>query len=269
MDSAWRQINVAFADWQAAERTAVTHLAPLLATTEHKQLVSAWFFIRKSPCWRIRYLPRCGDQRADTYLRHRLDDLARAGCIDAVTNVVYEPEVHAFGGADGMACAHRLFHDDSRHLLAHLADTGRGGGAHRRELSILLCTTMLRAAGLDWYEQGHVWALVAEHRDAPPPDRVNEVQASMRRLLSVDATTVMRNGQPLGFAAGWAAAFAAAGRQMADLAAGGLLHRGLRAILAHHVIFVWNRHGLPAAAQSVLAHTAQQVVFGPDPTTEE
>ncbi|PZG08641.1 thiopeptide-type bacteriocin biosynthesis protein [Nonomuraea aridisoli] len=183
MDGPWRQINVAFPDWQTAERTAVAHVAPLLTAAEDEQLVNAWFFIRKAPCWRIRYLPRHDTDRAHAHLRHRLDDLARARLIDAVTDVVYEPETHAFGGADGMACAHRLFHHDSRHLLAHLADPGRGG-AHRRELSILLCTTMLRAAGLDWYEQADVWAQVADHRDAPPPDRRDVLQASMRRQLA-------------------------------------------------------------------------------------
>ncbi|MGQ0775693.1 MAG: hypothetical protein ACT4NY_14950 [Pseudonocardiales bacterium] len=50
------------------------------------------------------------------------------------------------------------------------------------------------------------------------------------------------------------------------LAADGLLHRGLRAILAHHIIFAWNRHGLPYPTQAILANTAKAVVFGRDPT---
>ncbi|MGH3799887.1 MAG: lantibiotic dehydratase C-terminal domain-containing protein [Pseudonocardiaceae bacterium] len=32
------------------------------------------------------------------------------------SEVVYEPEIHAFGGADAMALAHNLFHADSRHI---------------------------------------------------------------------------------------------------------------------------------------------------------
>ncbi|MFI7612537.1 hypothetical protein ACIBP6_15055 [Nonomuraea terrae] len=48
MDVPWRQVNAAFSDWQTAERTAVTHLAPLPTMVEDKQLITAWSFIRKS-----------------------------------------------------------------------------------------------------------------------------------------------------------------------------------------------------------------------------
>jgi thiopeptide-type bacteriocin biosynthesis protein len=88
----------------------------------------------------------------------------------------------------------------------------------------------------------------------------------MRRLMTVDAESQTRRGAPLAHACAWAAAYRTAGRELAGLAAAGALHRGLRDILAHHVIFAWNRLGLPYAAQSLLAATAQSVVFGPDPT---
>lgn len=39
-------------------------------------------------------------------------------------------------------------------------------------------------------------------------------------------------------------------------------------LLAHHVIFAWNRLGLPYTAQAVLSATARTVIFGPDPTAE-
>jgi thiopeptide-type bacteriocin biosynthesis protein len=261
----WRQVNVAFSDWAYAEHTAVTHLAPLLAAAEAEQLITAWFFMRKTPCWRVRYVPSGSTTQA--YLRRRLNDLKQQGHIDAATEVLYEPEPYAFGGAEAMACAHRLFHLDSRHLLAYLARSP--DSEHRRELSILLCTILVRAAGLDWYEQGDVWARVASHRDLPsriPPDQ-HTLKDSVRRLMSVDATTLLRNGAPLAFAAEWSASFASTGRELASLATEGLLHRGIRAILAHHVVFAWNRLGMPYTAQAVLAHAATEVVFGCDPTT--
>jgi hypothetical protein len=37
--------------------------------------------------------------------------------------------------------------------------------------------------------------------------------------------------------------------------------RGTRDILAHHVIFHWNRIGLPYKTQSILAHAAKTVIF--------
>ncbi|MGH3913802.1 MAG: thiopeptide-type bacteriocin biosynthesis protein [Pseudonocardiaceae bacterium] len=266
----WRQVNVAFSDWASAERSALAHLAALLGTAETEGLVTCWFFIRKAPCWRVRYLPGAHAAAAQAYLHRHFEDLTSKRHVDKVTEVVYEPETHAFGGTEAMASAHRLFHLDSRHLLAHLTDTQRQpGNGHRRELSIILCSTLLRAAGLDWYEAGDVWARVAEHRELPeqiPADRLHTLQTDLRRLMSVDTASLMREGAPLAFAAEWTMAYAAAGRELANLATDGLLHRGLRAILAHHIIFAWNRHGLPYPTQTVLAHTAKTVVFGPDPT---
>lgn len=264
----WRQVNVAFPDWTEAEHTAVTHLAPLLAKAEADRLITAWFFMRKTPCWRVRYVP--SDDRTQVHLRNHLSDLIQQGHIDTATEVIYEPEPHAFGGTGAMACAHDLFHLDSRHLLNHLVRSP--GTEHRRELSIVLCTILLRAAGLDWYEQGDVWARVADHRDLPDlisPERRPTLKASLLRLMGVDATALMRDGAPLAFAAEWSAAFATAGRELAGLAADGRLNRGLRAVLAHHVIFAWNRLGMPYTAQAVLAHTAKEVVFGCDPTAPE
>ncbi|NRQ30637.1 methyltransferase [Nonomuraea sp. NN258] len=264
----WRQVNITFRDWATSERTAVTHLAPILVKAEDERLIASWFFKRKAPCWRVRYVP--SSNRAQALLRHRLNDLVRQGHVDTATEVIYEPEVRAFGGGQAMACAHDLFHFDSRHLLTYLAAAPEA--EHRRELSIMLCTTLLRSAGLDWYEQGDAWAQVAEHRDLSepvPPGPRHALETGLRRLMSVDADPLYRKGGPLAFAAEWSAAFDATGCELAALSANGLLHRGLRAVLAHHIIFAWNRHGIPYASQAVLAHTAKQVVFGRDPTTSQ
>lgn len=180
------------------------------------------------------------------------------GHLADVTQATYEPETRAFGGPESMTCAHRLFHQDSRHILTCLArhpQTAR----RRRELAVVLCTALLRGARLDWYEQGDVWAQVASHRD-PPGHEPPGLEDSMRQLMTASTVTSL----PLCVSA-WAAAFTSAGRQTAGLASAGQLHRGLRDVLAHHVVFAWNRIGLPHNAQAVLASTAARVVFGPDP----
>ncbi|MGH3931254.1 MAG: thiopeptide-type bacteriocin biosynthesis protein [Pseudonocardiaceae bacterium] len=53
-------------------------------------------------------------------MHRHLEDLKSNRHVDNVTEVVYEPETHAFGGTEGMASAHGLFHLDSRYLLAYL-----------------------------------------------------------------------------------------------------------------------------------------------------
>lgn len=265
----WRQVNITFLEWRRAEQVALAHLAPMLCAAEDDGMLNSWFFIRKRPRWRVRYLPAAN---AETQVRieQRLDELATERHIDCWARVVYEPEAHAFGGAEGMAAAHRLFHHDSRGLLGYL-NRGSSTG-HRRELSVMLCSILMRSAGQDWYEQGDIWARIAEHRapttPAPGGSVAATLPAAVSRLMTVDAESQMRRGAPLAYASEWAAAYSTAGRELADLAAAGALHRGLRDILAHHVIFAWNRLGLPYAAQSLLASTARSVVFGPDPTRQ-
>jgi thiopeptide-type bacteriocin biosynthesis protein len=266
----WHQVNITFPDWDQAEPIVLAHLAPNLVAAEEEGVVGAWFFIRKRPCWRVRYLP-AATGAADRIGQH-LDGLTASRRIDRWTAAVYEPEVHAFGGVRAMAAAHRLFHCDSRCLLAYLQGKNGAGTGHRREMSLMLCSILMRAAGQDWYEQGDIWARVSAHRELPAERDTKTPPAlgtAIRRLMSVDAASQMRAGAPLAHAARWADAYATAGRELAGLAATGMLHRGLRDVLAHHVIFAWNRLGLPYMTQSVLAGTAKTVIFGPDPAMTE
>jgi hypothetical protein len=71
-------------------------------------------------------------------------------------------------------------------------------------------------------------------------------------------------GRPGADHADHATAFTDAGHQLADLNRAGTLRRGLREILAYHVIFHWNRSGLPARTQALLAHAAQQAILDPN-----
>jgi thiopeptide-type bacteriocin biosynthesis protein len=269
MTTDWRQINIATttANRTQAEHSATAHLTPILADAEMQGALPCWFYLNKPPGWRLRYLPGCDPQATDTLIGRRLEELLEAGHITAWTMPVYEPEQSAFGGPAAMDTAHRFFHLDSRSVLAYLAEADPDSVGHRRETSILLITLMLREAGLDWYEQGDVWARVAEHRPAPTAH-----DAAARHRLEQQINTLMRASvripamRPSGALAPWAEAYATTGRTLADLAKTGELRRGLRAILAHHIIFAWNRLGLDLTTQTVIAHAAADAVFGhPDP----
>lgn len=261
----WCQANVAFPDWERAEPIGLARLAPLLRAAEDQGTLTAWFIIRKRPCWRVRYLPVVDGHDG---IGRVLDALIAEGDITAWTEIIYEPEVHAFGGVEAMASAHRLFHRDSRSIIDVLqSDAGR----HRRETSLMLCSLLMRSAGLDWYEQGDVWARVGAHRALPPDaerDGRDRLQSAVHRLITVSGEDLIRTGGPLAHLAEWARAYTDAGRELAHLTDSGQLHRGLRDVLAHHIIFAWNRIGLPYATQASLAAAAKTVIFGPDPTTE-
>ena len=256
----WRQVTIAFLDPQTAEQQAQTHLAPILAEAEARQLIVTWFYVRKG-AWRLRYLPATID--ADHFMTSELDRLIRDRRICDAIPGVYEPETQAFGGPEAMHTAHQLWHHDSRHLLTH---SSTRASARLRETSVMLVAAMMREAGLDWYEQGDVWARIADHRDPPETNSVTALVDAVKRLLTVDLASLTR---PEGSLAGYQTlieAYVSAGDTLRQLNQAGQLYRGLRAILAHHVIFVWNRRGIPGLQQATLAAAARTVVFGPDPT---
>lgn len=258
MNPSWRQLDVRFEDWHTVEHTALACLGPAIAEAETSGLIDAWFFLRKRPCWRVRILPT-----EESVTSCALDILHEH--FPGAAPVLYEPEVHAFGGDAGMALAHTLFHQDSRHILTYLGSADGPAVVGRRELAILLCSRLFRAAGQDWYEQGDIWARVAQNRRPAhelPPEKVQSLQPAIRRLMTVDTAELARDPRSeLGVATGWFAAFDSAGEQLAKLVREGVLERGLRAVLAHHVLFAFNRMGLGFSTQTVLAHTAATVVF--------
>ncbi|MFI6428400.1 thiopeptide-type bacteriocin biosynthesis protein [Promicromonospora sp. NPDC050880] len=251
----WRQTNIQFADPTAVEQTAVTVLAPALRDLD----VDDWFFVRKTPHWRIRFHT---DPATATCVNKTLDALAARGQIQCWTPSVYEPETRAFGGEGGMHVAHDHFARDTTHVLAYLAHRrARPTGPDQREhVSILLAALLHRAAGLDWYEQGDVWDRIAHHRATTTAPTVDDITAT-RRLLTVDTARLVENNEALGWLASWAASHTATGNRLRAHHQRGELTRGIRAVLAHHALFAWNRIGLDPQAQARIAHTAAAAVF--------
>ncbi|MEC3997221.1 methyltransferase, FxLD system [Actinacidiphila sp. DG2A-62] len=239
---------IEFADSAVADDVAIHGLVPVLDGA------AQWWFIRKPPGWRLRL--RSEDPRP-AVIETALADLQAGGRITSWTRGVYEPEVRAFGGELAMDVAHRLFHHDSQHLLTAQGSDGLGP----RERAVLLFSTLFRAAGLDWFEQGDVWGQVLDLRGtasvhALPPHRAAAVGEKVRRLMRVDASSAPELLPPT-----WTDAHAEAGQQLARLAQHGQLDRGLRAVLAHCFIFHANRAGLAATDQATVAHLAATQVF--------
>jgi protein-L-isoaspartate(D-aspartate) O-methyltransferase len=263
-DGDWPQCVIEFANPKAAERVAVEHLRPELAGAHADGLIAQWSFIRKRPFWRLRYRPT--GSRAGRRLAGLLDRLAYEGRIVGWTSAIYEPETIAFGGAAAMEVAHELFHHDSRNILEYLARPARLP-LGRRELALLLASLFMRAAAQDWYEQGDIWARVARYRPAesgtPPFAHPSSLRAAAHWLMTVDAspTSVMVSGGPLAAMAGWAAAFEQAGQAIVELVRRGHLERGPRAVLAHHLIFFFNRLGLSYGEQHTLSALAKEIVM--------
>ncbi|MFJ8980455.1 thiopeptide-type bacteriocin biosynthesis protein [Streptomyces sp. NPDC102282] len=263
----WWQVYLHFTDWTKADETFTAHVLPLLQEAETAGFIGGWWYTRKHPCWRLRLRVRSGGMA----LGHD-EGLGRLGLHRLVADGrllrwwpgIYEPESAAFGGSVSMTAAHALFVTDSREApqLRQRGDLAVGP----RELSVLLCTIMMRAAGLEWYEQGDVWhhVITEEHRSAVsdvPPDRLEARAHEIRPLLFADSDVLLRPGGLLEPVAEWAAAFRTTGQELRRAVQAGTLDRGLRHVLSYHVLFHWNRLGLSIRGQSTLAWAARAAIL--------
>ncbi|MYU54492.1 thiopeptide-type bacteriocin biosynthesis protein [Streptomyces sp. SID7805] len=271
----WYSVSIRFADWSAAEQTAITVLDPQLEQAETTGALAGWWFLRKYPCWRLRCRPGPAATRADAgnAVSNILGRLMNEGLVDRWWQTIYEPESLAFGGPHGMDVAHDLFHADSRGVLdyvrRHDATALPGTALGRRELSVLLSSTLFFGAGQEPHEQGDIWHRVEQLRPLPsdtPANRLTEMTTALQVLMKLDTSPtspLFDEGAPLAFIAPWAAAFETAGRGLHSAAHLGTLQRGVRDILAHHVIFAWNRMGLDSRTQGILARAARDTVMNP------
>jgi thiopeptide-type bacteriocin biosynthesis protein len=257
----WYHARIRFTNWDNAEHAAATRLGPRLDQLQADGILTDWWFLRKRPCWRIRLL----DADAEV-VGQLLDELTAAGVIAGWRPGMYEPETSAFGGPAGTDIAHDLFCADSHGVLDYARRDSPPLG--RRELSVLLISAILATAGLDWFERADVFDRVARIRPAPGRDdaRVRQLATHLRPLLAQAPSAtlpVFAPGGPAAFAGPWLAAFQEAGSRFGEAASNGLLDRGVRAVLAHVVIFHWNRLGLLASTQGTLARAATTALLPP------
>ncbi|MFE6052551.1 methyltransferase, FxLD system [Kitasatospora sp. NPDC056446] len=267
MTTGWIQHDLTFADPGTVEQIAAHHLTPVLAHAQNSAVLEGWWYMRKSGL-RLRYRAAA----PVPVVTALLDTLVDVGLVSGWVTVVYEPETEAFGGPEAMEIVHRFFHTDSRHLMARAAKPDPSA-LGRTETFVVLVSAMLRSAGLDWYEQGDVWAKFASERPAPPalvPERATALTTAMRHLMTLDTHRLACPGEPLAGHTDWVDAFEEAGQDLVRLARDGRLTRGLRAVLTHLMIFHANRAGLPIDHQSATAARALDTVFhsseGPAPS---
>ncbi|MGH3908148.1 MAG: thiopeptide-type bacteriocin biosynthesis protein [Pseudonocardiaceae bacterium] len=265
----WWQVYIRFTDWDLAEPAVADHLAPLLQRAEADGMIAAWWFIRKHPCWRLRLQPGPAGRAMTANLAAALDQLTTEGQIGGWWPGIYEAETAAFGGNPGIDIAHDLFCADSRAIITMLRSEETTLG--RRELSLLLCSTLMRAANLEWYEQGDVWHRVTQERPLPtdiPTAKMTAMADEIKHVMLADATPngpLLGASGPLTSAASWAEAFRQAGQTLGATAREGTLQRGLREIISYLVIFHWNRLGLPVRTQSILAGAARGAILASNP----
>jgi len=273
----WLQYRLQPADWATAENRAADQLAPTLDQLCADGTLSCWWYLRKYPFWRLRALPGPAATRhqANRQLTHLLDFADNSGSLTRWTTGRYEPEVIAFGGETMLEPVHAFFHADSSAVVALVRSGTPAGMPGRRELSLVLCSAMLRSARLDPLERADVWNRVALQRSLatePNPNQLARIADRLQRLTRLDTTSapgsLFADGQQLDALAPWAAAYRNIGHHLAKADENGTLHRGLREILATLVLHAWNRLDLPDSVQGLLARAACQAAkIGPLPNS--
>jgi len=250
----WYQVLVQFVDWGAAETSP---LGPHLDQLHADGAIAGWWYLRKYPCWRLRFRDANTTAVSDV-----LDELATIGVVARWWPTIYESETDAFGGPVAMQIVHDLFVADSQGALAHARHPNPP--LDRRHLSLLLINTLITAAGMDWFERGDVFARVRDLRpasDAADGPRIRALADGIRPLLVRADHAALAHGELPEFIAPWLAAFDHAGQQLGRAATDGTLGRGLRTLLGQILIFHWNRLGLSARTQGILAEAATTAIL--------
>ena len=263
--SPWHQFNVEFSDASHSESTATAYLLPVLCRAQSDK-DATWWFLRKPPGWRLRILPAASPTVDPVEeLRTALQTAESAGLVQRWWCSAYEPETTAFGGECGMALAHELHAADSGGIARLLTEMPFGDEEPSRLLlSLLLMTHLHRAASLDLNERGDVWARVAAQRPAPElaAATAGALAAKARVVLTTDTTTLTAADGLLHRVADWATDIEEIGARLGAAARSGYLQRGLREVLALHVIFHWNRIGLGADQQAAWATATTDALLG-------
>ncbi|MEU4385845.1 thiopeptide-type bacteriocin biosynthesis protein [Promicromonospora sp. NPDC023805] len=254
----WAQVDVEFGDYADAERAFRDELWPTLQTKR-------WWFVRKNPHWRLRYFDSGPTDFPDD-LRSALDSMTARGTLQHWRPAVYEPETAAFGGPAGLQAVNDIHAADSTGLLTFLDARGTNDKIAPRlpVTSLMVLAHLMRSTGLEWEEQGDVWARVMEQRpEAPITDqRVGQLALKARSALTVDLTPLIRDDPSFAALSTWATVMHDAGRRLAAVAADGALQTGLRTVLARTVLFCWNRAGFTTDQQSVWSLAARRAVLG-------
>jgi thiopeptide-type bacteriocin biosynthesis protein len=204
-------------------------------------------FLRKSPGLRLRFSGPALDTELAPVLLGWLEQSSASGAIHGFRRSSYEPEVHRFGGPDGMAVADLLFDHDSELLVQQetLRAVGSGALAPRAEISLAIVSDLVSRCVDDGAEAWDVWMRLREAlgtaREGSPsaiserdrgaaalaPAWLEALPAQQRELMDrwTDAHTEVA-----------CALQAADGR--------GVLATGRRRWLASACVFHWNRAGL-------------------------
>ncbi len=250
------------------EELLASELGPACIRLVGNGHISRWWFMRKNdggvPHIRLRIFGSepALSREAVPILGQELTRLEASGRIGHPTTLIYEPETAIFGGPAGIDLAHEIFHQDShalqRWLLMEQNSDGPSVSRHRPEASMIVLHALLRGAGVDNFELLDVWTRVQTYRPWKTSATFEQRQKNLQVLTRLFREPARNLQAFLGqtqadIVLAWSHALAKQGEALAGENRAGHLQRGLRNILASHIIFHWNRLGFAIPMQAELA----------------
>jgi thiopeptide-type bacteriocin biosynthesis protein len=245
-DPTWTQVNVGLAhEGPRPIDAAVSTLSALFgaAGPDDRGGIRSWFFVRKPPGMRIRIAWK--DAPEPDLLVPRLAALRDGGLVAGWVFTCYEPEVHLFGGPEGIELAHAFAAVDSRLWLEAQLTLGTriDEGTLLFMSAAVLNDLFTRALG-NGEEIWDVWKGIAAGLEAiapgagrewPPLDGRAHGQGLERLVCAYQRC----NGRMA--------------ERLRQLSGSGALRIGPRAFLAVLATFHWNRFGLTPAQRLTIS----------------
>lgn len=258
--SRWLQISVAVRDSRVFDRKVMASLHGFATAALDDGSISNFFFMHKPPGLRIRFET---DDR--TMIRESaapfLNALARLPAVSGVSESHYEPETQLFGGHCAMDHVHRLFTIDALMWSAIHAQRRTLDTFERWQLSFVWLRTLFEALGITGWEDLGVWAYLVTCAGRALPGRAPDPELAAQICAAWDIGTetaasalaarpdLARHLPILGVLAVAADQWR---RGCFDVARSSI---GPRQAAAYVTIFHWNRAGLPAFQQNLIATT--------------
>ncbi|MEJ2723798.1 MAG: thiopeptide-type bacteriocin biosynthesis protein [Deltaproteobacteria bacterium] len=262
MNLHWYQFNVGLVRQKGDARPSARHLFKSLLP--YISEAACFFFVRKPPDVRLRFQIKQG-ALADS-IEKKLEDLAKMGFIHNAASVVYEPEVHLFGGPAIMPFIHQHFYVDSQAWIELDLLSDRKPRSH--------CLLQVSRALMD---DLFIQTL------SPYDEEIWDVWRNLQRMLplteekfedSAAATIDALESCSCKSQAVWIRRYREANTSLAGKLAlhakFGKLESGVRSILAFIALFHYNRFGLSAKARCIADTMAtvwdpRQYLIGAEP----
>ena len=251
----WVQVNVRFFSEPdgSSERIPWATLGSALANMRERNLFLWSFLTRKPPGMRLRFASDHIALQLLPALVSWLERVEEDGIIRCYRFEHYEPEIHRFGGPDGMEIAHFAFDADTRLILSYYGNPSLRETLVPQIYSILTLDDLFSQATDDPAETWDIWKRLEGLVRAVDPSAFTGESVERRALeLSEKGRTMsaaqsvqnlLRDVRP---AHGQIAASLRATR------AANRLRIGVREWLAGAAVFHWNRLGLTTADLAAL-----------------